>query len=296
MKRFSLMFLIFISLINILGSKELAATVTVNYEQLETSGKERLVDFSRRVEDYLNNTSFTDLVWEGEPIKCSFTIFFMGASDDLTYTAQVVVTSQRPIYRSQNSSLMLRIQDQKWQFKYEQGQALYFNQTDFDPLTSFLDFYAYLIIAYDMDSFEPLGGTQYFQKAFEISVLGGSSRFSDGWSLSSESYNKRGFIENITNANFQQFRQDFFEYHFNGLDLYSTNKAEAQNKMVQLINNLFEKRDKIERRSVLLKIFFDAKSGEIVDYLKDFPNKEIFDKLKRIDPAHISKYDEALNN
>ena len=77
MKRFSLMFLIFISLINILSSKELAATVTVNYEQLETSGKERLVDFSRRVEDYLNNTSFTDLVWEGEPIKCSFTIFFI---------------------------------------------------------------------------------------------------------------------------------------------------------------------------------------------------------------------------
>ena len=111
---------------------------------------------------------------------------------------------------------MLRIQDQKWQFKYEQGQALYFNQTDFDPLTSFLDFYAYVIIAYDMDSFEPLGGTEYFQKAFDISVLGGSSRYSDGWQLSSESYNKRSFIESFTNANFQQFRQDFFEYHYNG--------------------------------------------------------------------------------
>ena len=66
--------------------------------------------------------------------------------------------------------------------------------------------------------------------------------------------------------------------------------------MVRLINNLFEKRDKIERRSVLLKIFFDAKSGEMVDYLKDFPNLQIFEKLKKIDPAHISKYDEALNN
>lgn len=296
MRKYTLAFLIFFLFAVSINSKELSATVTVNYEQLETSAKERLVNFSRQVEDYLNNSSFTNLVWEGEPIKCSFNIFFMAASDDLTYTAQVVVTSQRPVYKSQNSSLMLRIQDQKWQFKYEQGQALYFNQTDFDPLTSFLDFYAYVIIAYDMDSFEPLGGTEYFQKAFDISVLGGSSRYSDGWQLSSESYNKRSFIESFTNANFQQFRQDFFEYHYNGLDIYSTDKYAAQNKMVRLINNLFEKRDKIERRSVLLKIFFDAKSGEMVDYLKDFPNLQIFEKLKKIDPAHISKYDEALNN
>ena len=121
-------------------SQELNAKVTVNFEQLPNAAKERLVDFQYAVEGYLNNTRFTDLDWEGDRIACSFNIFFTSNSGETRYSAQVVVTSQRPLYQSPKSSLMINILDKDWKFDYEKNQTLRFNLVNFDPLTSFLDF------------------------------------------------------------------------------------------------------------------------------------------------------------
>ena len=64
--------------------------------------------------------------------------------------------------------------------------------------------------------------------------------------------------------------------------------------MAKLIINLEKIRDQIDTRSVLMKVFFDAKAGEFVEYLKNYPDKSIFISLKRLDPQHITKYDEAM--
>ena len=276
-------------------SQELEATVSVNYEQLPTSAKEVLEDFRISVEDYLNKNKFTGGAWEGEPIKCNFNVFFSSSSDDINYTAQVVVNSQRPIFNTQKSTLMLNIMDNNWNFYYEKNRPLYFNETEFDPLTSFLDFYAYLIIGFDLDSFEPNGGTAFFDEAYQIALLGSAGAMSEGWELKTGSYNKRGLIENLLNEKYQQFRQDYFNYHYNGVDLFHEKKKFAQENIAQLVLNLWDMNKKINLRSVLLNVFFDAKSAEIIDYLKDYPDRTIFEKLKKIDPSHISKYNEMLN-
>ncbi len=285
-----LTFFIF-SAINI--AQELNARVSVNYEKLETASKERLENFAKVIEDYLNQNKFTGDAWEGDPIDCSFNIFFTSGSSDLNYSAQVVITSQRPIYKTNRNTLMLRIQDGKWKFNYEQNQILYFDPTVFDPLTSFLDFYAYLIIGFDMDSYEPLGGSEYFARAYDIAVLGSGSN-ADGWQLNSSTYNRRALVEDLRDSDLQKFREDFFDYHYNGLDEYFTNKDKAQKNMVKLILDLNKDLDKINRRSVLLRVFFNAKHAEIYQYLKDYPDKSIFKILKKIDPPHISTYDKAL--
>lgn len=276
-------------------AQELDATVTINTEQLPTASRDRLDNFKFQIQDYLNSNKFTSQPWEGERIKCNFTIFFTSASDEVTYNAQLVVSSQRPIENSQMNSLMLSIMDNNWGFKYEKGQAMYFNQTDFDPLTSLLDYYAYLIIGFDSDSYYKLGGTDYFQKAFDIAVKGGSSKYSKGWQLDSSPFNRRALVENLLNAKYQQFRIDYFDYHYNGLDLInSKDRKLGLSNMIKLITNLEKAKNQIDWRSVLLKVFFDAKAGEIVDYLKGFADKSIFEMLKKMDAPHTSKYDEAL--
>lgn len=293
--------IILISVLALIGlkniySQELDATVVVNYENLPVAAKDRLINFGQQIKDYLNNNKFTKQNWEGDKIKCNFNIFFTGGSDDLIYSAQLVVSSQRPIEGTPRSSLMLSIMDNSWQFRYERNQAMYFNQTDFDPLTSLLDFYAYIIIGFDMDSYYRLGGSEYFSKALEITVKGASSQFPEGWQSKSTAYNRRGLVENLVNAKYQQLRQDIFDYHYNGLDLYHSpdTKAQAQQNIVKLIKNLDKIRSQLDPRSVFLKVFFDAKAGEFVEYLRDYPDKEIFNILKKIDSGHIAKYDEAF--
>ena len=46
---------------------------------------------------------------------------------------------------------------------------------EFDPFVSFLDYYAFLIIGIDMDSYAPLGGTEYFTQASDIAMFGSNS-------------------------------------------------------------------------------------------------------------------------
>lgn len=279
------------------NAQELDATVTINAEQLPTASRDRLQSFANQVRDYLNNSKFTRKPWEGEPIKCSFNIFFTSSNDEITYLTQLVVTSQRPIQGTKLSSLMMSIMDNTWSFRYEKNQAMYFNQSDFDPLTSLLDYYAYLIIGLDADSFSPLDGTEYFQKALDICVKGASSQFSKGWQFESTPFNRRAIIDNLLDAKYQQFRQDYFDYHYNGIDLFYSNQREtAVNNIVKIVKDLEKKKDQLDSRSVLLKVFYDAKAGEFGEYLKGYSDKSIFMILRKLDPSHTTKYDEAIKN
>ncbi len=278
----------------LLIAQELDAHVEIKTEQLPVAARDRLENFKNQIQDYLNNTKFTNSTWEGDKIKCSFNIFFTGASEEVNYTAQLVVVSQRPIEGTLRNSLMLSILDNNWGFVYEKNQAMYYNPSVFDPLVSFLDYYANVIIGFDLDSYYKLGGSNNFSNALNICVKGASSRFSKGWQLESTTFNRRGLIENLLNARYQTLREDFFDYHYNGLDLFVTDQKTAIKNMVKLVDNLEKVKNQLDPRSVFLKVFFDAKAGEFVEYLKGKVDDSFFERLKKLDPPHTSKYDEAL--
>ncbi len=287
----SLIFFIFL-LTSAAYSQELNCKVIVNYESIPVVNRELLSDFAQTIENYLNKTRFTDK-WDGDKIDCTFNIFFVGASSDINYSAQAVITSQRLIYKSPKNSLMLSINDGQWSFVYEKNQTLYATQSIFEPLTSFLDYYAYIIIGFDMDSYDELAGTPFFTKAFDIVNLGASSGFRTGWEKSSSSYSRRGLVEDLLNEKYRPFREAYFNYHYNGLDIFSEKKSIGMKNIIKLIDVLEVLRSKVDINSVLIKTFFDAKSGEIIECLKTYPDKSIFKKLKKIDPSRGLKYDEA---
>jgi Domain of unknown function (DUF4835) len=290
MKKF--LFLIFIfSVINF--AQELNCTVTVNTDNIAVSDKDKLSGFQQMISDYLNKTAFTD-DWSGPKITCSITILILTVSSDINFTAQAVVTSQRPIYKTSDNSLMLAINDNNWSFSYTKGQVLYANQSTYDPIRSFLDFYANVIIGFDMDSWTRLGGTPYFTKAFNVANIAASSS-SNGWTTSSSSsYSRKGLVEDLLNDKYRSFRDALYDYYY-GIDVYSINKSIGQQKIVTLVNTLNQLRDKIDLNGPLMRVFFDAKSGELSQKLSTYPDKEIVTELKKIDPAHISKYDAILD-
>jgi hypothetical protein len=275
-------------------SQELNCRVTVNYEGLSVENRELLVDFAGVVESYMNTTQFTGSAWDGEKIDCAFTIFFTGASNQTDYTAQVVIVSTRPVYKSTRLSPMVTINDGNWSFRYVPNQALYANQAAFDPLTSFLDFYANIIIGFDWETWADLGGTPYFKKAFDILNLSSNSQFNKGWEQSSASYSKWGLCQDLLNDKYRAFREAFYVYHY-GVDEYQIKKKDAQDKIVSLITVLEDMQKKTGiSNSVLIKHFFDNKNGEFIELLRDYPDRKIFERLKKVDPPHSAKYDELL--
>jgi Domain of unknown function (DUF4835) len=272
--------------------QELNCHVTVNFEKVPINNRELLQDFANEIESYMNTTRFTNMD-PASKIECSLSILFASASSDIDYTAQMIVVSQRPVYHSERNSPMITINDGLWAFKYEKGQALYSNQGTYDPITSFLDFYAYVIIGFDWDTWEEFGGTKYFQQAQNIINLGQNSSFTSGWQSNSSTYSRWGLINELLAEKYSAFRSADFDYHY-GLDIYQDKKEEGMNKIVGLVDVLYtmwQKQGGIN--SVLIKTFFDAKNGEIIDHLKDYHDKTVFEKLKKIDPPHAAKY-EAL--
>ena len=271
-------------------AQELNCTVTVNYENLPVANRERLVNFAGVVESYLNTARYTNDDYAMK-IDCAMSIFFLSAAGDFDYSAQIVVTSQRPVYRSDRNSPILAVNDGQWQFRYEPGQAMYSNKTTYDPLTSFLDFYALIIIGMDSDTFGPFDGTPQFQDAIDIANLAATSQSNYGWTPSSSVYNRNGLVSDILRDKYSAFRGSIFDYHY-GVDIYGQNKELGQQKIVQLINILWEMYQKTGSiNSVYVRTFFDAKNGEIVELLRFYPDPEIFNKLKKIDPPHTAKYD-----
>lgn len=274
-------------------AQELNCTVSINMDNISNANRDLLSDFQQNLSDYMNKTRFTTDDWGGDKITCSLNIFILTATDNGSYTAQVVVTSLRPIYKSTKNSLMLSINDPMWAFTYQKGQALLAHQAVYDPVASFLDYYAYMIIGFDYDSWQEFGGTPYFNKAINISNLGTASRFSKGWVRSSGTYSRIGLVEDLLNDKYRPFREAFYQYYY-GIDIFTKNKTIGEEKIVYLIKTLQALKDKVDFSSPLLKTFFDAKSGEIVEYLKDYQDKNIFNILKKIDPSHTAKYDAAI--
>ncbi|MBK7629611.1 MAG: DUF4835 family protein [Ignavibacteriales bacterium] len=274
-------------------TQELNCNVTVNFEGLAVENRELLVDFAGVVESYLNTTQFTGEAWEGEKIDCAFTIFFTGASSETDYSAQVVIISTRPIYKSTRQSPMVTINDGNWSFRYVPNQALYANQATFDPLTSFFDYYANIIIGFDWETWADLGGTPYFKKAFDILNLSGNSSYKKGWEQSSASFSRWGLCQDLLNDKYRAFREAFYVYHY-GVDEFQIKKKDAQDKIVSLVTVLEDMQKKTGINSVLIKHFFDTKNGELIELLKDYPDRKIFERLKKVDPPHSAKYDELL--
>ncbi len=273
--------------------QELNCTVNVNMDNIPNSTKHLLDDFKQSVSNYMNKTRFSNSDWQNDKINCGLNIFILTATNDGKFSAQVVITSQRPVYQTNKNSLMLSINDVQWSFGYQNGQGLFPDQSTFDPLTGFLDYYAYIIIGFNEDSWNEFGGTPYFNKAISVCNMAITSSYSKNWARNPGQYSKEALVEDLLNDKYRPFREAFYQYYY-GIDYYEVNQQKGEEKIAQTIKTIASLKDKIDFASVLLKTFFDAHSGEIIEYLKNYSDKSIFYSLVQIDPSHIAKYNAAM--
>lgn len=293
MKKIYYLLVIIILLNTRLLPQELIATVSINTESLPVEHREYLTYFKTAIEDYLNKNRWTEFNWKYNKIPINFQIFFKSVSGVNKYSAQVAITASREIYNSDKISPLFRTLDNNWDFNFDKNQILNFNPEIFEPLTGFLNYYAYVILGLYFDSYQPLGGTKFFTKAANIANLGASSPYNIGWIKGQNVFSRQEYINEFFDEKYQLFRKGFFEYHYNGLDLQSENRLAPFEKLKALLVQIENIRSKVFLKSLILKIFFDTKYLEICDILINQSDKSYFDILKKLDPSHISNYEEA---
>jgi hypothetical protein len=296
---FSVVFALFWLMSGIVYSQELDPIIDVNFDRVNIDARDKLSSFKQDITDYLSRTKFTDedIINDikGKPykIKCNFQFYFTISSGSDLYEAQVYVASSRNIFKTQNFSQVLRILDEKWDFYYVKGQAIYHDNMKFNSLASFLDYYAYMIIGWDDDTWEPELGTKRFQAALDVVNLAMSNAPSaKGWAeIGSIKGTRLNYPQELLNSKYDDFRKGVWIYHFAGMDSLQYGKRQALQRIADAIN-LMAKTRKSEIKSFTMKAFFNAKYNEIAQTLVDYYDKTIYRTLSEIDPDHSSTYDE----
>ncbi len=274
-------------------AREFRCTVTVNIRQLQGSGFAHLNDLKELIEDYLNNSNWTTDAYQPEEwIECSAQVVFLESRTLTSFRAQLILTSTRPIYGTTAKTTLLQVSDDQWEFNFARGTPLVFETERFDPLTSVLDFYAYVMLGYDYDSFSDMGGEAHFQKAKRIQQLA-DSRNSPGWSAINR--DPRGeLIDQMTAPRFKTMREALFQYHFHGLDHFVLDPDVARDavfKSLTAIQTLYRDLS----RQYVFDVFFSSKYTEITAiFLESDFDSQAFAVLTEVDPAHLTKYNELV--
>jgi hypothetical protein len=271
-------------------AQEADCTVQVNYEGVSATYKDLLVDFGNEITMYVNNHN-----WGGgdakEKVKCALNIFIQNVSGENKYQAQVFVGSQRPIYKSNQSTATVRIFDGDWEFTYIKGRPIVHSPYTFNDLTSVIDFYMNLVMAFDYDTYDKLGGTAIFQRVADIASLGRSSG-QKGWQLSTSGYNRAQLIDELMKPQFNDVRTASYIYHFEGLDSLGISRERGMGNVQRALLMIAGVRKSADPRNLLIRTFFETKYMEIATLLQNSPDSEFYDLVTRIDPAHMKTYDE----
>lgn len=301
MKRRLLLAVVFFSLGALVKAQELNCTIDINYSQIQGSVNKQIFDQMKNVVfQFMNNTKWTNEIFtQQEKIECSMLIVIKESLGQDEYSGSIQVTSRRPVYKSSYYTQVLNIEDENFQFKFQQFTTLDYNINTFqNNLTAVLQYYAYVVLATDYDTFSPLGGSQYWQKAQTI-VQAAASASEAGWKntgTATSQKNRYWLVENTLQPVFKGIRDCMYEYCRNGLDIMYENpdggRAAILNSLDLLINVY-----KARPASYNMQVFFNAKRDELVNIFMGATPEEknkVLEKLMTVDPAGTTKYQKIM--
>ena len=274
-------------------SQELICNVMVNSNQVQTSDRQIFTSLQKSLYEFVNNTKWTDTKIENEErIECSIMVNISKMISNDVFEATLQIQSKRPIYGTSYQSTLLNYQDQNFKFNYQEFEPLEFTiNTHLSNLTSTIAFYINIILALDFSSFSEDGGMEYIGKAQKI-VNNAQNAPEKGWKAFESDRNRYWLAYDLADPRYSAFQGCIYAYHRLGLDKLAEEPDDARFEITEALESL---RDIYRENpsSFLLKLFFDAKSDEIVKiYSEAFPNEKsrIAKTLVEIDPTNSSKY------
>lgn len=278
-------------ILGIAQAQQLNCTVTVDSQRLSATNQQVFKSLETAITEFVNKTDWTGVAMkQNEKINCSMYLTISSNSSD-QFTATIQVQSSRPVFNSSYSSPVFNYNDKDFNFRYTEFENLIFSPTTFDSnLVSVLAFYSYMILAMDADTFVLESGSSNFEIAQNISNVaqqGGSK----GWSQADGNQTRYFLINDMVSPTFKQIRQTVFDYH-SGLDLMTKDVKIAKEKIKVAVINL-SKLNASRPNAFLTRVFFDAKSDEIVSIFSGGPSttvSDLIDSLNKISPLNSSKW------
>lgn len=282
------------------AAQELNCHVEVNSDKITGTNKSVFTTLQEAITSYMNDTKFTAAQYSPiEKIEC--TLFFtIKEYDGDKMTGDIQVQATRPAYNASYTTNLINFRDSKVEFTYSEGEPLTFNESNMESqLTAILNFYAYMIIAIDTDSFAPRGGEAAWDRVKTI-VQQAQSSGESGWRAFDDNKNRAAVLGAYTDPSTQQLRDMVYKYHREGIDQMSVSPDKGRaaiTESLETLKNIYN----VAPMSVGLSMFRDSKLDELVNvYTKGSQEErdrvvEILSSLYPTDQDRIQKIKEGKN-
>jgi len=275
---------------------ELNCEVEVNSDKITNGSKDIFNELKQAITDYMNTTKWTKAVFgTNEKINCKL-MLTLSSWDDGTglMKGDLQIQSQRPVYNSSYTTAVINFRDAKVDFTFETGQQLVRSEMDFqDNLTAILDFWAFMIIAMDFDTFELKGGNPYYEQAAQVVRLAQSTG-ETGWKAFEDNNNRSAVLSAFTETQTAPIRQMLYDYHRMGLDQMVVTVDKGRSTITHTLENL-GKIYEVAPMSVCLAMFKDAKLDELVNIYSKANTTEketVYEMLYQVYPSETNRLDE----
>lgn len=280
-----------------MSAQELNCQVEVNSSQIQGTNKSVFETLQQSISEYFNNTKWTNAqFYPNEKIECRFYLTVGEYTDD-RIKGDIQVQLSRPVYNSTYTTTLLNFKDTRVEFDYKEGDPIIFSENSIDSnLTALLNYYAYLFLALDFDSFSPMGGQQFFDKAAAVVQLAQSTG-EIGWRAFEDNKNRSAVLSVYTDNNTSAIRQMNYDYYRKGLDEMVTSPDKGRGVITESLKTMGKIYD-VAPMSVALSMFRDAKLDELVNVYSKAPQsqrEEVYQLLEKLYPTERERLEKIKN-
>lgn len=273
--------------------QELNCSVEINSSKIEGTDKSPFEELQEAITEYVNTRKWTNTQFAvNEKIECRL-FFTISKYEDEKFTGDLQVQLSRPVYNSTYTTPLLNFKDTKIEFTHRRGESLDYNDSMWENnLTGIINYYVYLFLALDFDSFSPLGGQPYFDKVATIVQMAQSSG-ETGWRAFEDTKNRSAVLSSYTDAATSGIRDLMYTYHRKGLDEMVTSPDKGRAAITESLQQI-KKIHASSPMSVALSIFKDTKLDELVNVYSGAPESErtdVYNLLKDIYPTETERLD-----
>lgn len=276
-KRKSFLFAICLHL-NLINAQFEDIQVTLDDRLLRSEEKQDILNIANDIKRFFLSTS-----WDDNYSDLNINLYVQIIFEGVTIKGNETIYNCQAMFSNGND---LRYFDKNVQFFYNSSTSLYYDPILFEPLTGFLAFYAHLILAGEIDTYEFNGGNSSYELARDIALRGLASDYKKGWSARSNT------VDDLNRNNgLRKARLAFYIAE----DLFKDGNVEGASEEIKIMLDGLEESFRDVGRENSTQYFLKIQSENIAKMLLFIGNVELLKDMKELDPDRRDLYQSYLD-
>ena len=263
--------------LNVTIAQFASVDVTLDDRLLRSNERQEIVNLNSDIKRFFMNTT-----WDDNYSDLSIPLYVQIIFEGVTEKGNESIYNCQALFSNGGD---LRYFDKSVQFYYNSGSSLYYDPVLFEPLTGFLAYYANLILAGEIDTYEFNGGNHSLEMSRDIALRGSSSDYKKGWG------SRTTLVDNLSRNN--GLRKTRLAWYI-AMDLFKDGQMEL---VLEEMNTMLDGLEQSYRdigRDNHTQYFLKIHSEEIARILSMLGQIELLKDMKELDPDRRQVYQSSL--